>query len=484
MPFSKIFLFLCLSFLSGIAVNSFFVISQPLMLGILILGIFFTSFFWERKRIIILGLCLIFAVMGVWRHQSALSEIVFLEERDIVFEAVVSSEADIREDHAKIEVESPEIEGRILLTTDVYPKYNYGDKLKISGTLKPPISFDDFDYGGYLAKDGIYSVMYYPKIEFLGENKDNPASYIYKIILSFKEKLRQSINRNLPPPQSSILSAMILGDKGGMSDQLKERLNSVGLRHITAISGMHITIISLILMQILLAVGFWRGQAFYLTILFLIFFVLMVGLPASAVRAAIMASCFLLAEKLGREASSFRLLTFAAVSMLALNPFLLKFDTGFQLSFLAVAGIIFLSPYFNRLLNRAFEGKFINLKNILSMTLAAQVFTLPIMLYSFGQISLIAPISNILVLPILPFILGLGIAFSLAGILWQPLGWFLSWLVWLLLSYLVKIVDWFSQVPLAFLEIRNLHWGWIIVTYLIFFYFCLKRKGFQESSFL
>jgi competence protein ComEC len=281
--------------LAGITISSITHIFQALTLGILIFGIFFITFFWQKKKMVVLGFCLIFLVLGIQKHQSVLSEIVFPGERDVVFEGIVVSEPDIRENNTNLIIESSEIYGKILLVTGSYPKYEYGDKLKISGKLTAPASFDEFDYGSYLAKDGIYSVIYRSEIEYLDRGNKNQ---IYSKILEIKNNLRKVIFKNLSSPQSSILSAMILGDRGAMSDQLKEKLNMAGLRHITAISGMHITIISLLLMQVLLSMGFWKNQAFYFSVSFLIFYVIMIGFPPSAVRAAIMAGSFLLARKI------------------------------------------------------------------------------------------------------------------------------------------------------------------------------------------
>jgi competence protein ComEC len=424
------------------------------MLGILILGIFLISVFWNKKKVAVLGFCFLFLILGVWRNQTAISSINWPEEKEVIFSGIVVGEPDIREDNTRLILSehsgsemSNQIFGKILVTTDKYPEYKYGDKLKVSGRLEAPVIFDDFDYRSYLAKDGIYSVMYYPDIEYLGKSEGSLASIVYGKILQIKDEIRNVIYENLSPPQGSILGAMILGDKSRMSEDLKEKLNIVGLRHITAISGMHVTIISMILMQALVGVGLWRGQAFYAALSFLILFVIMVGLPSSALRAAIMAGILLLAQKIGRGASSFRLVIFAAVTMLAINPLLLKYDIGFQLSFLAVAGIIFLSPIFKKLFRKIPDQRLVNLRSILAMTLSAQVFTFPVLVFSFGQLSLVAPLCNILVLPALPFILGLGFLFSFAGLLWQPLGWVLSWPAWALLTYIFKIAEWFSGLP-------------------------------------
>ena len=188
-----------------------------------------------------IGFCLLFLVLGIWRHEIAQSKIIYPEEQNITFTGVVAKEPDIRANNIKLTLKSVEngsrpIGGEILVTANRYPEYQYGDRLKITGELKKPEVFEDFNYKDYLAKDGIYSIMYWPRIEIIAENQGN---FIYNKILEFKDKLRKNIYQNLSPPQSSILGAMVLGDKRKMPTELKEKLNIAGIRHITAVSGMH-----------------------------------------------------------------------------------------------------------------------------------------------------------------------------------------------------------------------------------------------------
>lgn len=435
MAASRIFLFFCLSFVFGVAASSFLTISQILLLGFLILGIFLVSVFWQRKKLVVVGFCLLFLALGVWRHQAVISETIHPLEKETTFIATVIQEPDVREDNAKLtlrEAEPRSIQGKILVTVNRYPEYQYGDKLKITGKLQIPQEFPDFNYQDYLAKDGIYSVMYYPKVELVAANQGN---FIYAKILQLKDRLREPIEQNLSPPQSSILAALLLGDKRKMSADLKEDLNQAGVRHITAISGMHVMILMGILMYLGLGLGLSRSRSFYFTLLLLGLFIVMIGLPSSAVRAGIMGGFFLLAQKLGRPQAGVRAVVFAAVGMLAFNPLLLKSDVGFQLSFLAVMGIIYLTPFLQRFL------KF----RVLAMTLAAQIFTLPILIYNFGYFSKVAVLTNVLIVPLLAYLMGLGFIFILAGLIFQPLGWLLSWPIWLLLTYITKIVEFFSK---------------------------------------
>lgn len=473
---SKIFLYFCLSFIIGVLLSSVCFMPQLIMLGFLILGILLISVLWQYKKMVVLGFCLLFLVFGIWRHQQALSNIPQVVEQNISFVGVVVAEPNIRQNHTKLtlfDTSSQSIKGKILVSTSKYPAYQYGDKLKVSGKIQAPQVFEDFNYQGYLAKDGIYSVMYFPEIEFVGKDDQSLVSIIYSKILEFKNKLRNSIDQNLSPPQISILAAIILGDKRSISDEWQQKLNVTGVRHITCVSGMHTIILSAILMWLGLRLGLWRGQAFYFAVILLALFIVMVGLPSSAVRAGIMAGIFLLAQKIGRLNSADRAIVFAASLMLIQNPLLLKSDVGFQLSFLAALGIIYLMPVFQYWFQKISIFRFFSsVTSLLAMTLAAQIFTLPILIYNFGYLSRIAPLANILIVPFLPYIMVFGFIFSLAGMFWQPLGWILSFPVWFLLTYLTKIIDWFSGFSWAALVVENVHWLWLAITYLI-----LDRKS-------
>jgi len=157
--------------------------------------------------------------------------------QEVVLEGIIVGEPEKRINQQKFQFRSKDIPNNILVTVDLYPEYYYGDKLKISGKLQEPFQFEDFDYKQYLAKDKIYLVIYWPSVTRLSQNQGN---YVFQRIFNFKDKLRNVIGKTLLPPQSAILSAILLGDKYGLSNELKEKLNISGTRHIVAISGMHI----------------------------------------------------------------------------------------------------------------------------------------------------------------------------------------------------------------------------------------------------
>jgi len=429
-----------------------------------------------------LGFCILFLVLGVLRIQIA--EFDINNDRlsklndnfsDIVLTGVVLNEPDIRDKVQKLEIKIND--STVLVTATRYPDFQYLDKIKIVGKLKTPGIDDDGggqSYKNYLMKDGIYSVVDFPKIELVGKEKPNTLQVVYSGILWFKQKLRESIRKNYLPPQSSILEGTILGDNGVMSSDLKNKLNITGLRHIIAVSGTHVVILTSIIISALLAIGISRNKSFYITIIFICLYVILTGMVPSGIRAGIMGGLFLLAQKLGRQANSSRIIVLAGAIMLLQNPLLLVYDIGFQLSFLAVLGLIYFEPLIRTFLNFAAQAIF-NLKieekkeaflSMFTTTFAAQIFTLPIMIFNFGNISWIAPITNILILPIVYYLMLFGFLSSFIGILSSTLGWILSVPCYLLLSYFIWVINFFGQ-PWAAKTIQNVSWYWLLFYYII-----------------
>jgi len=300
-------------------------------------------------------------------------------------------------------------------------------------------------------------------------------------IFPLKEKLKNLIYQNFSPPQSSILVAILLGEKRKISSEWKEKLNKVGVRHITAISGMHIVILSGILLWLGMAIGLSRGRSFYFALFFLWLFIFITGTQPSAFRAGVMGSMFLFCQKIGRERQNGRALLFTAVIILAFNPLLLRYNIGFQLSFLATLGIIYLLPVFRNWFDKLkfSECGFGSISELLSMTFAAQIFTLPILIYNFGFFSLVSPLSNLLIVPILPYLMGFGFLFLLSGLIYQPLSFLFSLPIFLLLSYLISTVNFFCRFKLSSVNFQ-ISWHYLIVFYLLLAYFL--HRLFKKSE--
>jgi competence protein ComEC len=482
---SKALFWFCIAFVVGIALQSFINIPQVLLWGFLICGVVVIIFsvIFAKNTMMIISFCLLFLVLGIARLQ--ISEFTIAHDplvkfndtgRKITLIGQIIREPDYRDAQQKLTIKAGD--SLVLVTTGRYPEYRYLDTLRVTGKLKTPAEFSDFNYKNYLLKDGVYSIMDNASVALVSKiHHYHFFTFIYEKILLVKGKLSESINTNFSPPHSLLLQGIILGNNKNMTQELRDKLNGTGLRYLTAISGVHVVILSLMLMSFLLLLGFWRGQAFYITVVFIWLYIILTGLSASGVRAAIMGSIFLLAQKLGRQNTSSRTITMAAAIMLLQNPLLLLYDVGFQLSFLAAMGIIHVKPLIDHFLKMLFTKKGMPhdaqppvikhghyLMEIFSISVSAQLLTLPITTYNFGNISLVAIITNILVVPIVYFIMVFGFLVSVLGIFSPILGFIFSVPCWILVTYFLKVMDIFYQ-PWAIKTMQNIPYVWLILYY-------------------
>ena len=238
---------------------------------------------------------------------------------------------------------------------------------------------------------------------------------------------------------------------------------------------MHMIIMTQILLFLALGIGLWRKHAFYFVIILLVLYILMIGAPASAVRAGIMAGLLLFAQKIGRLRSADRAVVFAAVIMLIFNPLLLKSDVGFQLSFMATLSIIYLKPILDKKTEKLPNP--LRIKDIITMTLAAQLGTLPLLIFHFGRLSLISPLANLLIVSLLPVIMILGMVLVFSGLIWLSLAKLIAWPIWFLLTYLIKVVNYLSSVPLAAIEFKSFSLVFLVGYYLILSWYVFYKKN-------
>jgi competence protein ComEC len=192
------------------------------------------------------------------------------------------------------------------------------------------------------------------------------------------------------------------------------------------------------------------------------------GAQPSSVRAGIMGSLVLLALFSGRLSDPKNAILCAASFMILINPKVLKYDIGFQLSFLATIGIIYLSPFLKKILK--FIPNTFKFREMVMMTISAQILTLPIIIYNFERLSLIAPLANVMVVPLVPLIMTSGLLVGISGMVWIVLGKIFSFVSWALLSYEIFVVNMLSKVPFASLEIEKIWQGWIIIYYAVIIY--------------
>ena len=421
------------------------------MVGIFIFGFLFLifSFFKKDRRKIIFGFCILMLAFGVWRSHEIMSrrpsEISqsFIVGQKADFNGAVVEEPDRRSDFAQYVLKNERF-GRILVKTNLYPEYFYGDILKISGNLEKPENFSGFDYQNYLAKDNIFLISRNPEITLL--NRPESLNF-YAYLLILKKNFIAIIDKILSEPKSSFLAALLVGARRTLPDNLVNAFNVTGTSHIVAISGYNISIISIMMLNFLSYLLLPRRLIFWIVIISILMFTLIAGAGASVVRAAIMGGLLVLAGREGRFYLVTNAIVFAGAAMLFANPYLLRYDTGFQLSFLAALGLIYLAPHFNRW----FAGlpNFLSFRANLSATLSAQIMTFPIIFWEFGRVSLVATLANVLILPAIPTTMLFGFLSGLSGFISLKIAEILILPAWFLLSYQIFVVKILSILPLA-----------------------------------
>lgn len=261
--------------------------------------------------------------------------------------------------------------------------------------------------------------------------------------------LTSIINQFLPEPHAGLLSGILFGTKATLSLSLKDALIKTGTLHIVALSGTNITIIIGVLGTMLLQI-FPRKIAYVGVITGIVGFVLFVGPSASVVRAALMGSIVLLGVICGRQSWSFFTWGITMVLMLVIHPDWIA-DVSFQLSALASLGMILFGK---KSVTRLHDGSFsLRIKTLffdeLHTTLAAQVLTIPLIVFLFHRISFISPLTNIFIGWTIPIITVLGFFVVILGMLWYPLGYMMGLVTWVFLEYVIQVIMVTSWIPLA-----------------------------------
>jgi competence protein ComEC len=329
-----------------------------------------------------------------------------------------------------------------------------GDRLLISVYLQDiqsPRNPDEFNYQQYLRFHQIYHQAYSPsgKWKLVEKGTNN----LTKIAGKSRDFLLSILKENnLTGEEMSVASALILGYKDDLSDDLKHAYSSAGAMHVLAVSGLHVGIIFMVLNQLLAFMN--RSKKLLLIkvailLLFLWFYALLTGLSPSVIRAATMFSFVIIGGSFNRSGSIYNTLAVSAFLLLCINPYLVM-EVGFQLSYLAVLGIVYFQPKIytlfyvkNSLLDKIWV--------ITSVSIAAQIATFPLGLLYFHQFPTYFLFSNLFVIPGAMLIIALGlllfitapikaIAVSIAWLLNEVIYW---------MNYLIIQID---QLPFSLVE--------------------------------
>ena len=455
-----LFYIVTLSFTSGVFIRSFFTIAYEQLVATLVFSAFF-ALWWRRQNITLalyVSVFLLCSALGVVRFDVATWGVAHhvLDEyigTEVVLNGIVGKDPDIRERTTHLYFETTDVNGEpvdtnILLYVERSSFIAYGDALSVTGKLQKPEAFltdlgRTFNYPGYLEAQGVSYVMYYPETNL--DSRENKNIFIANL-LAFKHRFMDSLEMLIPEPQAGLGEGLLLGVKSALGDELEQVFRRTGIIHIVVLSGYNVMLVVVFVMTILSYFLAHRARLIF-GVLAIISFALMVGLSATVMRASIMAVLILVARSTGRSYAVLRALFFAGAVMLFVNPYLLVYDPGFQLSFVATFGLILLAPQLEMVFHKV--PSIIGIREFLVATIATQIFVLPLLLYQIGEFSVVSVLVNVLVLPMVPVAMLLTFITGILGLLSGSLAFPVAYLTHLSLSYILTVATWFSVLPFA-----------------------------------
>jgi competence protein ComEC len=444
--------------------------------------------------------CLSLGLLGAARYQSAAasnsgSSLAYFNDGgyDALVTGVLIQPPDARDTYTNLRLQAQtvdtgldqvKVKGLLLARVAPNQQYHYGDILRLRGELQTPPENEDFSYRDYLARQGIRSYMSSAEVTLLPAKGGSP---LLAAMYSLRDSAFDHVYRLFLDPEASLLAGILLGVDSGLPAQVEQAFNNTGTSHIIAISGFNIAVIAGVLAFLFgRALGPRRGALAALT--GIVFYTLFVGADPAVVRAALMGAVTLLAIQVGRRQQGLNTLAFVAALMALGNPFVL-WDVGFQLSLFATLGLILYGTPFMEAVE-GFLGRHLAasdarrvasfLGDVVLLTLAAQLTTLPIVAYHFRQVSLVSPLANAFILPVQPAVMvlgGLAVAISFA---YFPLGQLLAWVAWPFTAYTIRVVEFFDSVPHTVIYLGGLSLAFVVLYYAVLLGVTFGHSRFGE----
>lgn len=467
-----------LGFLCGVGARSFLVFGWwTILFGIflsLVVALFSAVVARNRAGALLLAIFLGACALGAARmHVAAFTGEaalgVWIGEK-VTIEGVVVDEPDVRENDVRLTVRvesvastSVERAVSVLVVAPLHTAVAYGDRVGATGGLRLPEAFEAgdgrmFNYPAYLAKDGIGYELSFAHVEKIGESPRNPlkAGAIW-----IKQTYLEGLAMALPEPAAGLAGGITAGDKRGLGSELSDTFRIVGLIHIVVLSGYNIMIVIQFIERMLGGARVWIRSILAVSVA--VFFALITGLASSSVRAASMAVIATVGKTSNRTYLAHRALGVVAFLMVLWNPFVLAFDSGFQLSIIATLGLMFIAPLFEAQLG--FVPERAGLRDIAAATLGTQVAVLPLLVYQNGLFSLYSLPANLLALFVVPLAMLFSFIAGVFGIVSGPIAPLIGFPAYMLLWYITSVAQFFAWLPFSALSVPAFSWWWIVLAY-------------------
>ena len=468
---------ICCAWLLGIVIADQLQLSLAPLLVLAIAASVLAAVWWQFQTRLILVLVAATA-FGAARTSAARpvtdeTAVWTYVDRTVVLVGKVLQHPDRQDDRQTVVLTSERLEaatssravhGLVRLQLPPVPELRYGQRLRLTGRLLDPPAAGSSSFRAYLARHSIYATMEAPRIEILSSE---PQFASLGTLLSLNDHMRAVLLRVLHEPHAGLLAGMLLGTQSAIPSTVLADFRETGTSHLLVISGWNISVVMSMVIGTFRRIGVPPRRAAALALPFLPAYVLFAGASASLLRAGIMGALVVWAALADREADAWTGLLLACALLTLLDPNML-WDLGFQLSALATAGILGWATPLRGWLTRwpPLRSRSASpLVEALAATLAALPTTLPLLLYSFGNLALVAPLANVLLAPAVPLAMLFGTVAAVAGSIALPFGQFLALLAWPFTAWLLWVTHLLARLPGATVYIPPFSAIWLLAWY-------------------
>jgi len=465
------------AFLVGIAAALLGI--QPLFIScfslLLAFGCFVHSYMTNDVWVRGFGICVFFTILGCWyvgiQYEQFISVRVPYGEQ-IMFEGCVSSETKITNtsQETRMSITSP-FRGDVRVRVRPNELMEYGDCFRGTGLVVRPTT-----QASYFLKEKMYGTIQYPKLYLLENHK---KSFFGGLVISARKTIIKTFESVLSRDEAIFLAGLTIGAKGDFPQELQMAMKKSGTTHLVALSGYNIMIVISALM--LCFVRFIKKRyAIIATGFFVFLFCIFAGGESSLMRAAILGCVGMVAGEFGRKFDVRQAVIVAAVIMALINPFVLMFDVGFQLSFAAFLGIAYCSPALRELFHMNEEQK---IKNLFIDALSAQLATLPIIAMQFGTMSFVGIVSGLVLLELIPITMGFGFIASFFSFISSSLALIPLLFARVFLVFELWIIKLFGSIPFFEWKMGPTIFILYYVLFVVFIFIYLKKRDVRNRIF-
>lgn len=469
-----------IAYINGILIGVYLSKSIPLFVILSIIVSLITSFKNNTYRNAICMYLIVMCISSIYVYNKNLnyeSKYKKYDNKNISIEGTIISDIEEKEYNYTFTIRTKDDYFLVNLKKNKEEiSLEYGDKLQISGEYQEPNkarNYKGFDYKNYLKINKVYGIirvdLYTNIIIKHQKNLSNFKLLIHKI----REKLKQNIQELLTKETYALGIGILIGDNSRINEKIVEDFKNSNLSHMLAVSGTHINYVVLTVSILFTKKRAGIKAQRVVTIMMMLFFMELTQMTSSVVRAGISCIIYMLASLLYRKADVINAMAISTLLILLNNPFKL-FDIGFQLSYAGTLGIIL----FCKLINIPIKNKLLKyLKDSIIISISANIFIIPIMMYQFNTISLTFILSNLLAGPLLGISIILEIIVLLISFMSINIAAIPAKVLNILLILIINIANWFSNIEISKIYVITPKIISIVAYYLICAAIILKQKN-------